>query len=140
MSVCTFFVPLQCGNKPNRVYIMAGKIQYIAPVDTVSGMFGKREHSLSGKAIISNVRRKASQKNPGGLMYFSVLTKTTYKGTQNQSEWQTKFGQISRATRERLEDPTHMAADLAAFAKQTKYVTLYSFVWDAVRGEIEDGK
>lgn len=140
MSVCTFFVPLQCGNKPNRIYIMAGKIQYIAPVDTVSGMFGKREHSLSGKAIISNVRRKASQKNPGGLMYFSVLTKTTYKGTQNQTEWQNKFGQIAVATRARLEDPQFMASDLAAFAKQTKYVTLYSFVWSIMQEELGDGK
>lgn len=140
MSVCIIFVPLQCGNKTNRSIIMAGKIQYIAPVDTVSGMFGKREHSLSGKAIISNVRRKASQKNPGGLMYFSVLTKTTYKGTQNQTEWQEKFGAISQRTRERLEDPQFMASDLANFKKQTKYVTLYSFVWAAVQEEMGDGK
>lgn len=119
---------------------MAGKIQFIAPVDTVSGMFGKREHSLSGKAIISNVRRKASQKNPGGLMYFSVLTKTTYKGSANQAEWQNKFGEISRTTRERLEDPAFMATDLANFKKQNKYVTLYSYVWAIVQQEIEDGK
>lgn len=140
MSVCTFFVPLQCGSKPNRVYIMAGKIQFIAPVDTVSGMFGKREHSLSGKAIISNVRRKASQKNPGGLMYFSVLTKTTYKGSAKQSEWQNAFGQISADTRARLLDPSFMASDLAAFKAQSKYVTLYSFVWNAVYEEYKDGK
>lgn len=140
MSVCTFFVPLQCGNKTNRSTIMAGKIQYIAPVDTVSGMFGKRGHSLSGKAIISNVRRKASQKNPGGLMYFSVLTKTTYKGSANQTEWQNKFGEISRTTRQRLEDPQFMASDLANFKKQTKYVTLYSFVWATVQEEVDGGK
>lgn len=119
---------------------MAGKIQYIAPVDTVSGMFGKRAHSLSGKAIISNVRRKASQKNPGGLMYFSVLTKTTYKGTQKQTEWQNEFGEISRTTRERLEDPAFMASDLANFNKQTKYVTLYSYVWSLVQEELGGGK
>lgn len=140
MSVCTFFVPLQCGNKPNRLNIMAGKIQYIAPVDTVSGMFGKRAHSLSGKAIISNVRRKASQKNPGGLMYFSVLTKSTYKGSANQTEWQDKFGQISRSTRERLEDPAFMATDLVNFKKQTKHVTLYSYVWSIVQEEYNSGK
>lgn len=140
MSVCTFFVPLQCGNKPNRVYIMAGKIQYIAPVDTVSGMFGKRAHSLSGKAIISNVRRKASQKNPGGLMYFSVLTKSTYKGSANQIEWQNKFSQIAAATRARLEDPQSMASDLAAFAQQSKYVTLYSFVWSIMQEDLGGGK
>lgn len=140
MSVCTFFVPLQCGNKPNRSYIMAGKINYIAPVDTVSGMFGKRTHSLSGKAIISNVRRKPSQKNPMGLMYFSVLTKSTHKGTEAQTEWNTMFGEISRATRERLEDPALMARDQANFLKQDKYKTLYSFVWAAVQDEIKNGK
>lgn len=133
MSVCTFFVPLQSGNKPNRLYIMAGKINYIAPVDTVSGMFGKRSHSLSGKAIISNVRRRPSQNNPEGLMYFSVLTKTTYRATPNVLAWNQSFAQVCAATRVRMTDPQYIQQDQLAFQNQTTFKTLYSYVWNVCR-------
>lgn len=108
---------------------MAGQIRYIAPVDSVSGMFGKREHSFSGKAIISNVRRAASQKYPGGHMYFSVLTKTTYKPNSAMISWQEAFTQICANTRARMINPETMAQDQAEFAAQTKYKTFYSFIW-----------
>lgn len=132
------FVPLHCGNKNNRSIIMAGKIQYIAPVDSVSGMFGKREHSMSGKAVISNVRRKASQKFPGGHMYFSVLTKST-RGVPSASglAWQNTFKQVCAATRARIIDPQHIAQDQVEFSKQNKYKTLYAFIWNKMRAEIE---
>lgn len=119
---------------------MAGKINYIAPVDTVSGMFGKRDHSLSGKAIISNVRMKPSQKNPRGLMYFSVLTKTTYKGSSTQTSWQALFAQACNDTRARLKNPTYVDDDLVAFRSQTKYKTLYAYVFNIVLDGIKEGK
>lgn len=115
---------------------MSGQIKYIAPVDSVSGMFGKRSHSLSGKAIISNVRTAASQKFPKGHMYFSVLTKTTYGGSPTQKDWNQLFGAISSATHARMINPEYMDVDRAAFAKQTKYKTLYSYVWNQVKLEM----
>lgn len=115
---------------------MAGQIKYIAPVDSVSGMFGKREHSFSGKAIISNVRRKASQKYPGGHMYFSVLTKTTFKESVNGNMWRDTFIQICAATRARIINPEYISQDQADFAAQTKYKTFYAFVWNKMKAEI----
>lgn len=115
---------------------MAGQIKYIAPVDSVSGMFGKREHSFSGKAIISNVRKTASQKYPGGHMYFSVLTKTTYRSTAAMVSWQETFVRICEATRARMINPETIAQDQADFAAQTKYKTFYSFIWNKMREEV----
>lgn len=116
---------------------MAGLIKYIAPVDSVSGMFGKREHSFSGKAIISNVRKTASQKYPGGHMYFSVLTKTTYRGgTAAMISWQETFTRICQQTRERMKNPSTIAQDQADFAAQTKYKTFYSFIWHKMYAEV----
>lgn len=133
MSVWHIFVPLQSGNKTIRVYIMAGQIKYIAPVDSVSGMFGKRENSFSGKAIISNVRMAPSQKHPKGHMYFSVLTRTTFKESELGNMWRDTFTQICRQTRERLRDPNQIATDQAGFVNQTKYKTLYAYVWNKVK-------
>lgn len=111
--------------------IMATYMKTIAPVDTLSGMFGKREHSMSGKAIIANVRLKKSQKNPRGKMYFSVLTRSTYGGgTEAQLAIQRKFTQVAAATHERMQNPTKLPQDQAAFAAQSKYITYYSFIWN----------
>lgn len=137
MSVSGYFVPLHRDSKPNRSNIMAGKINYIAPVDTVSGMFGKRS-PFSGKGIISNVRRKASQNNPRGLMYFSVLTKTTYKPSAASLTWQETFKQICVGTHNRMIDPAHISADQAAFMQQSEYKTLYAYVWNQVRRELTE--
>lgn len=118
--------------------IMAKFMRTIAPVDSLSGMFGKREHSLSGKAIIANVRKVGGNAVGGApFMYFSVLTKTTYKGSEAQLSWNESFGEISSATRARLRDPGKITADQLAFREQTKYKTLYSYVWNEVRKERE---
>lgn len=117
---------------------MAKFMRTIAPVDSLSGMFGKREHSLSGKAIIANVRKVGGNAVGGApFMYFSVLTKTTYKGTDTQKAWNERFGEISSATRSRLKDPGKITADQLAFRDQSKYKTLYSYVWNEVRKEYD---
>lgn len=112
-------------------------IKTIAPVDSLSGKFGARKDSISGKTIIANVRKAATNTNGGRpYMFFSVLSKTTYKGTAAQIAWNQKFAEICNATRERLIDAEHMNADRAAFAQQTEYKTLYSFVWNLVKEEM----
>lgn len=113
-------------------------IKTIAPVDSLSGKFGKRLDSISGKTIIANVRKAATNTNNGRpYMFFSVLTKTTYKGTAAQIAWNHKFAEICAATRERLINASQMNADRAAFAAQTEYKTLYSFVWNLVYQSME---
>lgn len=86
-----------------------------------------------------NVRKKKSNTNGGApYMYFSTLTRST-RGvpTAVQTAWNNLFGQICTATRERLEDPMQVAQDQANFAKQTKFKTIYSYVWSLEREKIE---
>lgn len=118
---------------------MAKRLKTIAPIDSVSGAFGKREQSLSGKVIISNVRKKGGNWNGGaGYMYMSCLTKTTYAGTADQIARQDLFARRALAVKERLADPAYINADKTAFLAQTKYKTLRSFVWSLVMAEITE--
>ena len=60
--------------------------------------------------------------------------------TNNQKTWNTKFAEIAAATRERLEDPSFMASDQAAFSKQSKFKTLHAFVFNICKDEVLNGK
>lgn len=104
----------------------------IAPVDSLSGMFGKRSHSIAGKAIIANIRKRGGAWNEGApFMYFSVLTKSTYTThpTQAIKDAQAKFKAVAAATNARLADPNQMPLDQLGFRGQTKYKTLRQYVW-----------
>lgn len=112
----------------------------IAPVDSLSGMFGKRSHSLSGKAIIANVRKRGGAWiDAQPYMYFSVLTKSTYPTNPSQAmiDHQERFAAIAEGVRNRLADPNQMPLDQLAFKGQTKYKTLRQFVWHLVTEEYE---
>lgn len=115
-----------------RTYIMAKLMKTIAPIDSLSGMFGKREHSLSGKAVIANVRKRGGAWNDSQpYMYFSVLTKSTYATnvTQKMLDNQNRFRAVAESTLARLADPEQMPLDQMAFKNQTKYKTLRQYVW-----------
>ena len=113
-------------------------IKTIAPVDSMSGKFGARKDNISGKTIIANVRKVKSNTNEGRpYMYFSVLTKTTASKAANVVAWRVKFAQICAATRMRMVNPEYISADQAAYHAQTKYKTLYSFVWNLVKLDMQ---
>ena len=115
-----------------REYIMPKIMKTIAPVDSLSGMFGKRSHSIAGKAIIANIRKRGGAWNEGApFMYFSVLTKTTAMThpTQNVMDMRAKFKAVAHATNSRLADPNQMPLDQLGFKGQTKYKTLRQYVW-----------
>lgn len=113
-------------------------LKTIAPVDSLSGMFGNRGQNETGKALIANVRKKGNARNGGRpYMYFSVLSKTTYKGTTTQLDWATRFGNISKIAQQRMKDPAFIADDMKNFAKQTKYKTLYQYVWAQVKQDLQ---
>lgn len=118
---------------------MAKILKTIAPIDSVSGAFGKREQSLSGKVIISNVRKKGGNWNGGaGYMYMSCLTKTTYAGSESQILAQDLFTRRAEAVAARMADPQYINADKTAFLAQSKYKTLLSFVWSLVMAQITE--
>lgn len=107
----------------------------MTPIDSLSGMFGKRKDSISQKALICNVRMAPSNTNGGHpFMFFSVRTRdSSVAPTSKQLAWRTNFEEISAATQARLKDPMHIAADQTAFRAQDKYKSLRSYVWNEVR-------
>lgn len=112
------------------------QVKLIAPVDSMQGMIGKTSDNVCGKAIIFNLKKAKSMTNDGKpFQYFSVRTKEGIKQTANMRLWNTRFGEIASATRTRLMDPTYINQDRAEFAQQTKYKTLYSFVFNKVKNE-----
>lgn len=110
------------------------QVKFIAPVDSMQGMVGKVSDNVCGKAIIFNLKKGVSMTNNGKpFQYFSVRTKESIKQTAAMRNWSQRFGEICAATRTRMEDPTYINQDRAEYAQQTKYKTLYSFVWNKVR-------
>ena len=57
--------------------------------------------------------------------------------TENELRQRALFKTAVINTRARLKDPDNLLADQTAFAKQTKYKTLYQFVFNA---ELEKAK
>lgn len=113
------------------------QVKMIAPIDSMQGMIGKTSDNVCGKAIILNLKKAKSMTNGGKpFQYFSVRVKEGITRTASMRAWNLQFAQIVAATRTRMEDPTHMSQDRAEFAQQTKYKTLYSFVFNKVK-EIE---
>ena len=110
------------------------KVTFIDPIKSVSGKLSKKHH------VVHCVRQAATNnpemiRNPQFTQWKDPNREI--KQTAAQMAWTQKFGQISNATRARLIDASHMNADRAAFANQTKYKTLYSFVWNLVREEMD---
>lgn len=114
------------------------QVKMIAPVDSMQGMVGKQSDNVCQKAIIFNLRQAASSTNCGKpFQYFSVRTKVGNTKTAGMIAWQNRFGQICEQTRARMIDPTYMTQDRAEFVQQTKYKTLYQFVWNKVQAEVD---
>ena len=109
---------------------MAGSIFYLAPVDNASGkIFGKKERFVA-------VRRLLGKRQRGCC----VTGERTTPVTEAETQWRSMFAQISAATHVRMADSEQMKVDQLAFREQTKYKTLYQYVWNEVRKELESGE
>lgn len=127
LYLCTAFGHIQ------RPIIMPKSMKTIAPIDSISGMMGSRTANLCGKAIIANIRKRGGQKFEGKPhQYFSVLTRTTAMAvpTEEVLKHRAKFKAVCLSTRSRMADPSQAASDMVAFKSQTKYKTLYSYVFN----------
>lgn len=110
------------------------QVKMIAPIDSMQGMIGKTSDNVCGKAFILNLKKAKSNTNDGKpFQYFSVRTKAGISQTANMSRWAERFGEICSATHVRLMDPQYINTDRAEFLKQTKYKTLWSFVFNKVK-------
>lgn len=134
LYLCTAFGHIQ------RPIIMPKIMKTIAPIDSISGALGNRENNLCGKVVIANVRKQGGNKHDGKpFQYFSVLTRTTamLNPTEKVLVLRAKFSAVSRLVRTRMADASQAAQDMAAYRAQTKYKTLYSFVWHLVWSSYE---
>ena len=93
-------------------------------------------HHLSGK-ISKKYRTCYNYRKRSNRKYTSVHGDRTTPVTQKELDWRMKFAQICQATMVRLADPTTMAQDQVNFRNQTKYKTLYQYIWHLMRAEIE---
>lgn len=118
---------------------MAKILRTLAPVDSMSGMVGKRDETVSNKAFIINLKKVGGWKVKGApFMYFSLRqndrsTKPTVTELANRE----KFKAVAQATHARLISPEYIQRDQAAFIKQDKYTSLYGYVFSVVYGEYE---
>ena len=93
-------------------------------------------HHLSGK-ISKKYRTCYNYRKRSDRKYTSVHGDRTTPVSASERAWRDLFTQICAATRDRLMDPNHIAMDQVGFRMQTKYKTLYQYVWNLMRDEIE---
>ena len=96
-------------------------------------------HHLSGK-ISKKYRTCYNYRKQSDRKYTSVHGERSTPVTEKEQTWRTQFAQIAQMTRERLEDPSFMASDQAAFTKQSKHKTLRAFVFNICKEEVLNGK
>ena len=96
------------------------KVDYTYPVEALHGKV-KKSHTV-GFAL-----RKDS-----GAKYTQTYTHTLTAPSEAQTEVQQKFATAVKAARVRMADASKQAADLIAFKKQSKYKTLYGYVFSQV--------
>jgi hypothetical protein len=103
------------------------KVEYSFPVDKIHG-------KISKKHKVGFAHRKASAKN-----YTTSYGERTTPVKSSEIEQRNKFAAVCAAARERLDDPNYINVDQLGFSKQTKYKTIWGYVfricWDSYDGE-----
>ena len=106
------------------------KVTYLDPIDHLSGKISKQSR-------ITYMHRTAATANTGTPDFTHVRSNRTTAPSESEVAYRTRFGQICKATRQRLMDASKIPADIAAFKAQRQYATLYQFVWHQVADTIE---
>ena len=93
-------------------------------------------HHISGK-ISNKYRTCYNYRKRSDRKYTSVHGDRTTPVSATEIAWRTLFAQICQATLDRMADPNFIAQDQVAYRQQTKYKTLYQYVWNLMRDQIE---
>ena len=102
-----------------------GLVVFEDPIHHISGKISKKYRTCY------NYRKRSDRK------YTSVHGDRTTPVSAAEIAWRNLFAQICQATMDRLADPNHIAMDQVGFRQQTKYKTLYQYVWNLMRDQIE---
>ena len=96
------------------------KVDYTYPIEALHGKV-KKPHTVG-----------FAERKETGAKYPQTYTHTLTAPSEAQSEVQQKFAAAVKAARVRMADASKQAADLIAFKKQSKYKTLYGYVFSQV--------
>lgn len=115
------------------------RIETVAPVGAVIGDMGNKSgKKYDPKRYGMNKKYVGYQKAWGPANRFQVRTKEMEISAAKSAQvlqHRLKFKTVCTSTRERLSDPNKRQMDQAGFAGQTKYATLYGYVfkkeWDS---------
>ncbi len=110
------------------------KITFIDPIKSVSGKLCKQHHVIHCIRV-APTNNQSMIDNPQYTSWRDPNKRVAQ--TAAQKAWQSMFGSISSATRARMLNPEMIDTDLAGYAAQTKYKSLYSYVWNQVRKDME---
>ncbi|MBR5828037.1 MAG: hypothetical protein IKY49_02220 [Paludibacteraceae bacterium] len=98
-------------------------VEYAFPVDKVHGKVGKK-HKVGFAHLTST-----------GKNFTVVYGKRSTSASSTELSNRAKFAAVAAAARERMDDPNHIAMDSLNFSRQSKYKTLWGYVfkqeWDA---------
>ncbi len=94
-----------------------GKVFFSDPVDHISGKLSQKYHTIYN-------HRRANKLN-----FTSVREDRTTPYTADELRRQQHFADVAKRTRQRMQDPTQMTQDADAFSKQSRYRTLYQYIF-----------
>lgn len=94
-----------------------GKVFFSDPVDHISGKLSRKYRTIYN-------HRRANKLN-----FTSVREDRTTPYTEDELRRQQHFADVAKRTRQRMQDPAQMTQDAAAFSKQSKYRTLYQYIF-----------
>lgn len=117
---------------------MAKVLRTLAPVDSMSGMIGKRDETVSNKAFIVNVKKVGGWKMKGApFMYFS-LRQNDRVTAPSSSELVVRnlFKEASKAAAARIINPEYIQQDMHDFSKQDKYTSMWGYVFHVCYEEL----
>ena len=96
------------------------KVDYNYPIEALHGKV-KKTHTVG-----------FAKRTDTGAKYTQTYTHTLTAPSEAQSEVQQKFAAAVKAARVRMADASKQAQDLIASKKQSKYKTLYGYVFSQV--------
>ena len=97
-------------------------VTYIRPIESLHGKLGKRDQ------VSYSMRVKSNSKYTVTRSIWKMKYKTEAAATAARQH-QAKFRAVSQAAHERKIDPTKKTADEAAFRAQSKYTTMFGFLF-----------
>ncbi len=116
------------------------KVGWSAGIDYVSGALAKPsksgQHSCA-KMLLGTHRVAETTSKSCTRLYLRNRIERSTAPTENEIAQRLKFGTIAKAVNARAKDLTKITADQEAYAAQSKYTTMRSFLWSLEKAEYE---